>query len=96
MSTKNGLVIVDDNDANVNFIRIDMTYQVVAELVKQKNYQDIINKRYGKKQIDGVVYCSGGYIGAKGTVVVDDVHGIQYKYGIANGDGSIDYFENKK
>lgn len=96
LSTKNGLVIVDDNDANVNFIRIDMTYQVVAELVKQKNYQDIINKRYGKKQIDGVVYCSGGYIGAKGTVVVDDVHGIQYKYGIANGDGSIDYFENKK
>lgn len=96
VATKNGLVTITDEDDSVKFIRIDMTFQVVYELVKQLNYQGIIFKRYGQKKIGDTNYCSGGYIGVKDSIVVDDIHNIQYKYGVAKGDGSIDYFENQK
>ena len=96
VATKNGLVTITDEDDPVKFIRIDMTFQVVYELVKQLNYQGIIFKRYGQKKIGDTNYCSGGFIGVKDSIVVDDIHNIQYKYGVAKGDGSIDYFENQK
>ena len=96
VATKNGLVTITDEDDPVKFIRIDMTFQVVYELVKQLNYQGIIFNRYGQKKIGNTNYCSGGFIGVKDSIVVDDIHNIQYKYGVAKGDGSIDYFENQK
>jgi len=96
VATKNGLVDITDDNVKVNFIRIDMTFQVVYELVKQLNYQGIIFGRYGQKKIGDINYCSGGFIGVKDSIVVDDIHNIQYKYGVAKGDGSIDYFENCK
>ena len=96
VATKNGLVTIINDKETVNYIRIDMTFQVVYELVKQLNYQGIIFNRYGQRKIGDINYCSGGFIGVKDSIVVDDVHNIQYKYGIAKGDGSIDYFENQK
>ena len=93
VATRNGLVNIADENKTVKFIRIDMTFQVVCELVKQLNYQEIIFNRYGQKEIGGTHYCSGGFIGIKNSIVVDDIHNIQYKYGVANGDGSIDYFD---
>ena len=96
IATKNGLVTITDDKETVNFIRIDMTFQVVYELVKQINYQGIIFNRYGQRKIGNTNYCSGGFIGVKDSIVVDDVHNIQYKYGAARGDGSIVYFENQK
>ena len=96
VATKNGLVNITDEHESVKFIRIDMTFQVVYELVKQLNYQGIIFNRFGQKKLGDTNYCSGGFIGVKDTVVVDDIHNIQYKYGVANGDGSIEYFEIQK
>lgn len=96
VATKNGLVNITDEHESVKFIRIDMTFQVVYELVKQLNYQGIIFNRFGQKKLGDTNYCSGGFIGVKDTIVVDDIHNIQYKYGIANGDGSIEYFEIQK
>lgn len=96
VATKNGLVNVTKENEMVKFIRIDMTFQVVYELIKQLNYQGIIFNRYGQKRIGEINYCSGGFIGIKNSIVVDDIHNIRYKYGVANGDGSIDYFENQK
>lgn len=96
VATKNGLVNITDENQSVKFIRIDMTFQVVYELVKQLNYKGIIFNRYGQKKLGGKNYCSGGFIGVKDSIVVDDIHNIQYKYGVANGDGSIEYFEIQK
>ena len=96
VATKNGLVNVADENETIKFIRIDMTFQVVYELVKQLNYQGIIFNRFGQKRIGDTNYCSGGFIGVKDSIVVDDIHNIQYKYGVANGDGSIEYFEIQK
>lgn len=96
VATKNGLVNITDEHESVKFIRIDMTFQVVYELVKQLNYQGIIFNRFGQKKLGDTNYCSGGFIGVKDTIVVDDIHNIQYKYGVANGDGSIEYFEIQK
>ncbi len=95
VATKNGLINITNENEPVKCIRIDMTFQVVYELVKQINYQGIIFGRYGQRKIGGTNYCSGGFIGVKDSIVVDDIHNIQYKYGVARGDGSIDYFENR-
>lgn len=96
IATKNGLVNITDENHTVKYIRIDMTFQVVYELVKQLNYKGIIFNKYGQKRVGGKNYCSGGFIGVKDSIVVDDIHNIQYKYGVANGDGSIEYFEIQK
>lgn len=96
VATQNGLVNITDESQTIKFIRIDMTFQVVYELVKQLNYKGVIFNRYGQKRVGGINYCSGGFIGVKDSIVVDDIHNIQYKYGVANGDGSIEYFEIQK
>lgn len=93
VATKNGLVNITSNDERINFIRIDMTSQVVLEFIKKVNYKDIIFNRFGQRTIEDKDYCSGGFIAPKGTIVVDDVNNIHYKYGVSKGDGSINYFE---
>lgn len=95
IATKNRIITSElrEKYPNVKFIMIDMTFEVFAEMIKQERYRELINQRYGCKEINGVVYCSGGYIGSKGTVVVDNINNVEVQYGIATGDGRIDYFE---
>ena len=78
---------------NARFILIDMAYEVLAEMSRQKRYRELVDRLYGCRSINGVKYCSGGFIGDKGTIVVDNVNDIGIKYGEATGDGHIDYYE---
>jgi 4-hydroxy-2-oxovalerate aldolase len=77
---------------NISFIRIDLEHEVFTEIIEKMNYSILISTEYGMKEIDGTTYCSGGFIGPKGSIVVDNVNHIKHKYGISNGDGSISYF----
>ncbi|MBA4318481.1 MAG: hypothetical protein C0412_08775 [Flavobacterium sp.] len=77
---------------NINFIRIDLSREIFTEIIERMNYSILINKEYGAKQIKNEIYCSGGYVGVKGSVVVDNINNVRQKFGISNGDGSVIYF----
>ena len=75
-----------------NMIRLDLKNELFGEIIESINYKELLNNKYGIRKIDGKKYCSGGYIGQKGTVIVDNINNIKKEYGLSNGDGSIDYF----
>lgn len=76
----------------IRFIRIDLKCELFNEIIKKMNYSNLICNEYGVKKIGKIIYCSGGFIGPKGAIVVDNVQDIKKKYGVSNGDGSINYF----
>ena len=46
---------------------------------------------YGKKSIGKNNNCSGGYIGSKNDLIVDDFNNPSWFYGCCNGKGGVDY-----
>jgi 4-hydroxy-2-oxovalerate aldolase len=80
-------------DKTIKYIRLSLENEIISEIIKNMNYNDMINNKYGIIEREGVSFCSGGFIGPKGAFVVDDINNIRIKYGISNGDGSINYFE---
>ena len=54
-----------------------------------KNTIDIDWLEPKRKKIADKWYVSGGYLGAYGDIVVDDVDNPQYEYGVANGRGDF-------
>jgi hypothetical protein len=92
--TKSGCIEhnISTKVGHINFIRIDLGRQIFIEIIEKMNYSILISREYGVRQIENDIYCSGGFVGAEGSVIVDNVNNIRHKYGISNGDGSINYF----
>jgi len=84
--------IIEKYYKSINFIRIDLEFEIIEEISNILSYSFLIGKKFGQKKIDGKTYCSGGYIAPKGAIVVDDISDVKRKYGISNGEGSITYF----
>ncbi|MCX7920748.1 MAG: hypothetical protein N3B21_01805 [Clostridia bacterium] len=82
-------------DSSIQLIRIDFEREIFTEIVESISYRNLFDYKYGIRNIDGKAYCSGGFIGTKGTVVVDDINNISRVYGVSNGDGRIVYKQNE-
>ena len=95
--TKNKCVNFNNVEScEINFIKINLEQEIFNKISEKFNYGKIMNSRYGIKKIGNNNYCSGGFIGPPGSIVVDDINDIRQKYGTSNGDGSIKYFTNIK
>jgi hypothetical protein len=55
----------------------------------QINYYKFFSEKKGRKKIDSCFYVSGGELGKKGDIVVDNVYKPKNVYGIANGKGDF-------
>ncbi|WP_432407122.1 hypothetical protein [Wukongibacter sp. M2B1] len=86
---------ISENNSNVTLIRIDLEREIFSEIIENINYKRLFNEGFGQKLINGKLYCSGGFIGRKGSIVVDNMNKISKIYGSSNGDGSISYTKNK-
>lgn len=82
---------ISESGTDIRLIRIDLRMEIFSEIVKGINYRKLFTKNFGSKTLDGTLYCSGGFIGEKGSLVVDDIHDITKIYGTSNGDGSIHF-----
>lgn len=87
---------ISENMKSINLIRIGLEYEIIIEIIKSKNYRKLIRDRYGILEKEGQFFCSGGYVGPKGTVVVDDIHNIKSHYGLSKGDGRISYYKENR
>ena len=81
----------EDLNKDINLIRIDLQREIFSEISENLSYKKLISEEYGEVLVNGKYYCSGGYIGRKGSVVVDNINNIKKTFGISNGDGSITY-----
>jgi 4-hydroxy-2-oxovalerate aldolase len=92
--TKSGCIESDisSHHSKINFIRIDLSRELFAEINAKMNYEILISNNYGVKKIENEWYCSGGFVGPQGAIVVDNINHIKHRYGISNGDGSINYY----
>jgi 4-hydroxy-2-oxovalerate aldolase len=93
--TKSGVIEQDASSkiTNCNFIRIGLEIELFNMIIETTNYRNLFDNLYGITEKEGEHFCSGGYIGKKGTIVVDNYKDINQKYGISKGDGSLKYFK---
>ncbi|WP_346353530.1 hypothetical protein [Azotosporobacter soli] len=76
---------------DVKLVRIDFKIEIYSEIMKKINYKKLFEEEYGNKIVNGIEYCSGGFIGKKGAIIVNDINKRTQIYGMSNGDGSISY-----
>lgn len=77
------------NTKNINIFRLDMRpgfAGIITTLFETNNH---LNSVFGKVQMDDFNIISGGFIGKKGDVVIDQINFPNYIVGIADGVGGI-------
>jgi len=84
---------ISEKLTKIKLIRISLEFELILEILKSNFYNNLLNNIYGIRESENDIFCSGGFIGKKGAIVVDNINNINYKYGISNGDGSINYFK---
>jgi hypothetical protein len=80
------------NYAYKNFIkiyRLDVASSLLSMIESQINYEKIFLKKNGRKKNHDVFFVSGGQLGKKGDIVVDNINNPKHIYGIANGKGDF-------
>ena len=85
---------VTEQNETMKFIRISLENEIFSVIMKRLSYKYLFDNQYGVVENEGKLYCSGGFIGKSGAVVVDNIHNISKIYGVSNGDGSITYNAN--
>ncbi len=69
--------------------RIDVSAALEGQLLTLIRSDEIVNGKLGRKTINGVSMVSGGFLGRKGDVVVDDINNPKNIIGIADGKGDF-------
>ena len=72
-------------------VRVDIWASLVGSLTASYQSFKTIKYSFGSKKIQDINIVSGGFIGKKGDVVVDNVNQIEKIIGIADGVGGIKY-----
>lgn len=82
---------ISEPKSGLKLIRIDFEREIFSEIIENISYNRLFSEEFGQKVVNDKLYCSGGFIGSKGSVVVDNINRISKIYGTSNGDGSISY-----
>ena len=78
-------------EKNINIQRIDVGKELLSFVVG--TLATNVYEVYGKKVNNGISLCSGGYIGEKGDLIVDDFENPKWYYSSCNGLGGVSYSE---
>ena len=74
---------------SIKVYRLDVTSTLLTMIDSQINYHKFFSKKTGRKKIDGHICVSGGELGKKGDLVVNDIYKPKNVYGVANGKGDF-------
>jgi hypothetical protein len=85
--SSDGIIFAHKN--SIKIFRLDISTSLVSMIENQIKYHDLILKRIGRKKIKNNFVVSGGYIGMRNDLIVDDVNNIKKIYGIADGKGDF-------
>lgn len=85
-----GLSGLEEILGNHTAIRVNMAPALFSFLAKQDTYRNLGDCR-GRRHLDGGTdIISGGLIGRKGDIVVDNIHEPQFVIGVADGRGGLE------
>jgi len=87
--TVNKEALIIAKERNIKIFRTDVTAALLGLIYKSVAMQKISNKNYDLKKYDEHTLITQGLLGAKGDIVVDDVHKPNSIYGICNGKGDF-------
>ncbi len=74
---------------NIEIYRLDISSSFISTLSNLIYTEEVINKSFGRKKINNLFFVSGGMIGSKNDIVVDNIFNINKIYGIADGSGDF-------
>ncbi len=76
--------------------RVDITAMLSGLVMNNYKTQDLIQLQYGRlKMASDLFFVSGGYIGKKYDVIVDNIHSPKIVFGICNSPGNVMYKHDK-
>ncbi len=81
-------------DKNINIQRVDVGQELLNFVIG--TLATDFYKVYGQKVYDGIRFCSGGYIGEEGDLIVDDFDKPKWYYASCNGFGGVNYSKDFK
>ena len=74
---------------SIKIYRLDVTSSLLSMIDSQINFEKIFLKKNGRKKIQDSFFISGGQLGKKGDIIVDDINRPKRIYGIADGKGDF-------
>lgn len=84
---KNGITFAQKN--SVDIYRLDISTSLISMIENYIKYDRTILKKVGRKKIKNISYVSGGYLGMKNDIIVNDINNIKKIYGLADGKGDF-------
>jgi hypothetical protein len=81
---------------NINVFRLDVAAAFEGLISKLWAMENIVENKMGRKLFHKIPVVSGGLLGRRGEVVVDNVNNPAFIYGIANGRGDFIRKPSKK
>ena len=79
----------------IEIYRLDISNSFLSMIESQINFEEKFFKNSGRKKIKNNFIVSGGQLGKKRDIIVDNVNNPQYIYGIADGKGDfLERFNN--
>ena len=73
----------------ITIYRLDVSAAFEGQISKLHTVETIVENRMGRRVLDGVPLVSGGVLGRKGEIVVDNVYDPKIVYGVADGTGDF-------
>lgn len=74
---------------NIEIYRTDVTSAFEGFIYESMKMDEILHNSYGKKELGYCTIVGGGYFGANGDIIVDNIFHPKRIFGIAAGDGTI-------
>ena len=83
-------------EKNIEIYRLDITAALCGLIHAQLELESTFKKKIGRRSFQGELIVSGGLLGYKNEIIVDNINDPSEIYGIADGKGDFKNNLNKK
>ena len=85
--SNDGIIFAHENQ--IEILRLDISTSLISMIESYIRYNGDILKKIGRKKMNKYFIVSGGYIGMKNDLIVDDINNAKKIYGLADGVGGF-------
>ena len=85
--TEKGIIFANEN--SIEIFRLDISTSLISMIENYIKYDKYILKKIGRKKVNEISFVSGGYLGMKNDLIVNDINNIKKIYGLADGKGDF-------
>lgn len=85
--SNDGIIFANENQ--IEILRLDVSLSLTSMIESYIKYDGDVLKKTGRKKINKNFIVSGGYVGMKNDLVVDNVNNPKKIYGLADGSGGF-------